>query len=198
MSARLVKTRRAPSRHSRDARVYVHTTTAMHKLSTLPSPPNRVRIQQESLDLDPRGRHAAILLAHLSCYASASASATATAATAVENKGFPRQYGVPRGDIAAPPPPLPPRWTPSDERTRELLRVLMLGVSSSRSDVCERGLSRGRGGGGGRGGGRRGGVGEDWGASETLLIRSCGCSFYFLPIFFSVEPESDCRCAYVF
>ena len=34
MSAWLVKTRRAPSRHSRDARVYGHTTTAMHKLST--------------------------------------------------------------------------------------------------------------------------------------------------------------------
>ena len=30
----LVETRRAPSRHSRDARVYDHTTTAMHKLST--------------------------------------------------------------------------------------------------------------------------------------------------------------------
>ena len=37
MSAWLVKTRRAPSRHSRDARVYGHTTTAMHKLSTPPS-----------------------------------------------------------------------------------------------------------------------------------------------------------------
>ena len=37
MPACLVKTRRAPSRHSRDARVYGHTTTAMHKLST-PSP----------------------------------------------------------------------------------------------------------------------------------------------------------------
>ena len=33
-----MKTRRAPSRHGRDARVYGHTTTAMHKLST-PSPP---------------------------------------------------------------------------------------------------------------------------------------------------------------
>ena len=32
----LVKTRRAPSRHSRNARVYAHTTTAMHKLSTPP------------------------------------------------------------------------------------------------------------------------------------------------------------------
>ena len=35
---RLVKTRRAPSRHSRDARVYNHTTTAMHKLSAPPTP----------------------------------------------------------------------------------------------------------------------------------------------------------------
>ena len=33
MSAWLVKTRRASSRHSRDTRVYGHTTTAMHKLS---------------------------------------------------------------------------------------------------------------------------------------------------------------------
>ena len=32
-----MKTRRAPSRHSRDARVYSHTTTAMHKLSTPPT-----------------------------------------------------------------------------------------------------------------------------------------------------------------
>ena len=29
----------APSRHSRDATVYGHTTTAMHKLSTPPPPP---------------------------------------------------------------------------------------------------------------------------------------------------------------
>ena len=41
MSAWLVKTRRAPSRHSRDAKVYGHTTAAMHKLST---PPVRVRV----------------------------------------------------------------------------------------------------------------------------------------------------------
>ena len=39
MSAWLVKTRRAPSRHSRDARVYGHTTTAMHELSTPPPLP---------------------------------------------------------------------------------------------------------------------------------------------------------------
>ena len=42
MSAWLVKTRRAPSRHSRGARVYGHTTTAMHKLSTPPPPPSSV------------------------------------------------------------------------------------------------------------------------------------------------------------
>ena len=42
ISAWLVKTRRAPSRHSRDARVYGHTTTAMHKLST-PPPPSPAR-----------------------------------------------------------------------------------------------------------------------------------------------------------
>ena len=38
MSAWVVKSRRAPSRYSRDARVYGHTTTAMHELST-PAPP---------------------------------------------------------------------------------------------------------------------------------------------------------------
>ena len=36
MPAWLVKTRRAPSRHSRDARVHGLTTRAMHKLSTPP------------------------------------------------------------------------------------------------------------------------------------------------------------------
>ena len=35
----LVKSRRAPSRHSRDARVYSYTTTAMHTLSIPPPPP---------------------------------------------------------------------------------------------------------------------------------------------------------------
>ena len=39
MSAWLVKTRRAPFWHSRDARVYGHTTAAMHKLSRLHSSP---------------------------------------------------------------------------------------------------------------------------------------------------------------
>ena len=47
MPAWLVKTRRAPSRDSRDARVYGHTTTAMHKLiTTLPPPPARTRQQR--------------------------------------------------------------------------------------------------------------------------------------------------------
>ena len=45
MSTWLVKTRRAPSRHRRDARVHGHKTAAMHKLSTppaslSPSPPH--------------------------------------------------------------------------------------------------------------------------------------------------------------
>ena len=41
MSAWSVKTRRVPSRHCRDARVYGHTTTAMHDMGTPPvsSPP---------------------------------------------------------------------------------------------------------------------------------------------------------------
>ena len=46
MPAWSVKTRRAPSRHCRDARVYDHTTTAMHddmSMSTLP-PPLLVRV----------------------------------------------------------------------------------------------------------------------------------------------------------
>ena len=38
MSAWLMKTRRAPSRHSTDARVYGHRTTAMHKMRTPPRP----------------------------------------------------------------------------------------------------------------------------------------------------------------
>ena len=43
----LVKTRRAPPRHSRDARVYLHTPTAMLKPSTpppLPSTPPAIQV----------------------------------------------------------------------------------------------------------------------------------------------------------
>ena len=39
MSAWSVKTRRAPSRHCRDARVYSHTTTAVHDNEYTPPPP---------------------------------------------------------------------------------------------------------------------------------------------------------------
>ena len=47
MSALLVKTRRAPPRHSRDARIYGHTTTAMHKLGT--PPPHVARFCDKSI-----------------------------------------------------------------------------------------------------------------------------------------------------
>ena len=51
MSAWLVKIRCAPSRHSRDARVYGHTTTAMHKLSTPPPPPMKHRGNSRRRDI---------------------------------------------------------------------------------------------------------------------------------------------------
>ena len=38
MPAWSVKTRRAPSLHSRDARVYGHTTTVMHAIEYAPPP----------------------------------------------------------------------------------------------------------------------------------------------------------------
>ena len=56
----LVKTRRAPSRHSRGARVYGHTTSAMHKLIT-PSPPppfrNPNRRESNNRHSSPRPRY---------------------------------------------------------------------------------------------------------------------------------------------
>ena len=42
MSAWSVKTRRAPSRHRKDAKVYGHVATAMHDMSTPPSPLHEV------------------------------------------------------------------------------------------------------------------------------------------------------------
>ena len=42
MSAWSTKARRAPSRHCRDARVYGHTTTAMHDMSVPPLHPGRL------------------------------------------------------------------------------------------------------------------------------------------------------------
>ena len=58
MSAWVVKTRRAPSRHSRDARVYGHTTMAMHKTSTPPasSPPHPLYRRMTRRTLWRRGR----------------------------------------------------------------------------------------------------------------------------------------------
>ena len=50
MSAWLVKTRRAPSRQSRDARVYGHTSTAKHKLSTPPPPARRALVLRVERD----------------------------------------------------------------------------------------------------------------------------------------------------
>ena len=47
LSALSVKTRRAPSRHCREARVYGHATTAMHELSRLP-PPRHTAVQQQN------------------------------------------------------------------------------------------------------------------------------------------------------
>ena len=49
ISASLVKTRRAPSRHSRDATVYGHTTTAVHKPST-PPPALPFDLQRDTAD----------------------------------------------------------------------------------------------------------------------------------------------------
>ena len=57
----LVKTRRAPSRHSRDGRVYGHTTTAMQKSSTPlaplpPSPPKLLSTLRTPCPPSPRNK----------------------------------------------------------------------------------------------------------------------------------------------
>ena len=49
-----VKTRRIPSRHRRDVRVYDHTTTAMHDMSTPPAPPHLNYCPTPSLTLAAR------------------------------------------------------------------------------------------------------------------------------------------------
>ena len=46
------ETRRAPSRHNRDARVYGHTTAAMHKMSTHTHPAHKKSWSYNSLDCD--------------------------------------------------------------------------------------------------------------------------------------------------
>ena len=57
MSAWLVKIRRAPSWHIRDASVYGHTTTIMHKLSTPPPPPPVQRRRLALLQSDITNPH---------------------------------------------------------------------------------------------------------------------------------------------
>lgn len=80
----------------------------MHLFIALLPPPQ----SQESLDLDPRNRHAMVCLAHISCFASASPTTTS-------------------------------QWTPSDERTHELLRVLSLGSSAHFDSIEQETLLRG-------------------------------------------------------
>ena len=55
MSTWSVKTRRAPSRHCTDARVYGHATTAMDDMST---PPHQHRNMLTPLLFPPRRKHA--------------------------------------------------------------------------------------------------------------------------------------------
>ena len=63
MSAWSVKTRRAPSRHCRDARVYGHTTTACINMSTTPSASTR-RSAQNSKRPRPPHRATRKMTAH--------------------------------------------------------------------------------------------------------------------------------------
>ena len=59
MSAWSVKTRRAPSRHRRDARVYGHTTTAMHENGYPPPFPPIPVSPPSPAHLFPRNAHGA-------------------------------------------------------------------------------------------------------------------------------------------
>ena len=63
----LVKTRRAPSRHSRDARVCGHTTTATLKPSTPPPPPLPCNLDHDSCSVPGVALSSLILLQHLAC-----------------------------------------------------------------------------------------------------------------------------------
>eukprot|EP00903_Cladosiphon_okamuranus_P008302 g7988.t1 len=125
----------------------------------------------ESLDLDPRGRHSAVCLAHISCFASGASS----------NAGD-RETPTPATESTPCPPPRRRRWRPSDERTREVLRLLELGSSADFESVEERRLllAGGAAGGaaatgkntvmkdgvGGGGSGADDGVGRGWRAFE--------------------------------
>ena len=60
MSARSLKSRRAPSRHCSDTRVYGHTTTAMHNIGTSPSPTQSAVWQHQKASW-PTSRHGTAL-----------------------------------------------------------------------------------------------------------------------------------------
>ena len=48
MSDWSVKTRRAPPRHCRDARIFGHTTTAMHEIEYTAPPPSCLGLEKKS------------------------------------------------------------------------------------------------------------------------------------------------------
>ncbi|CAM9179042.1 unnamed protein product, partial [Pylaiella littoralis] len=140
---------------------------------------------EESLELDPRNRHATVCLAHTYCFAAAAAAAAPAG-------------GGGDGGLPPPPPQLPPptttpqrqRWKPSDERIRELLRLLSLGASAHFESAEQQELLL-RGGGSRAGGERRqaaakgeeeeedsagsggGGGGEYGGGVETWVLLAC-------------------------
>lgn len=100
--------------------LYLPTHPCDHVLFIAPSCSTLLQLQ-ESLDLDPRGRNAAVCLAHLSCFASANAAANANE--------------TPRASTRL-------QWNALDDRTQEVLRVLALGVSSGNDDVLREGVGR--------------------------------------------------------
>lgn len=103
---------------------------------------------QESLRLDPRGRHAAICLTHLSYFACAKdASSTASASAPVAGKSS-RSAGEAAYAMGHTTPIIPrsgvrtkhafhgsTHWIASQDRTNELLRMLELGVTSGEDFV---------------------------------------------------------------
>ncbi|CAM9709223.1 unnamed protein product [Scytosiphon promiscuus] len=94
---------------------------------------------EESLDLEPSGRHATVCLAHISCFASAT-----------EDSALLETSGT-RAATAACRTQRQQLWKPSSDRTNELLRLLALGTSAHFDSVEQELLLRGSGEGTGRG-----------------------------------------------
>lgn len=118
----------------------IRQRSAPREYPSTPSPaehyprcPSQPPPRQESLDLDPRGRHSAVCLAHIFCFASAASNAGA-----IETPTSPTV-------LTAAPPPRRRRWRPSDERTQEVLRLLELGSSAHFESVEQGRLLRARG-----------------------------------------------------